>query len=121
VADQGGGDRRLQAVQLVVDGLASDAEERGVLLVGGVDRGTDAADDGTHQVHDRGEQQGPSVLALGRVLEELVQGQWVEGVLQGGPDHDADRGFTGELLKDVITEHGRRLTGTELTPSEAIG
>ena len=89
VADQGGGDRRLQAVELVVDGLAGDAEDA-ACLVGGVDRGPDAADDRAHQVDDRGEQQGPGVLAFGGVLEELVQGPGVEGVLQGGPDHDAD-------------------------------
>ena len=81
-----------------------------MLLVGGVDRGPDAADDGAHQVDDRGEQQGPGVLAFGGVLEELVQGPGVEGILQGGSDHDADRGFPGKLLEDLVEEHGRRLT-----------
>jgi hypothetical protein len=111
VADQGGGALRLQAVPLVGDGRAGQAGDRGVPLGSGRDRGPDAADDGAPQVHDRGEQQGPGVLAWGRRLEEWVPGLGVEGRLEGGWDHDADRGFSGKLLEDRVEEHGRRLTG----------
>ena len=81
--DQRGRDAGLGAVELVVDGLERGADGLGVRLVGGVDGGPDAADDGAHQVHDRGEEELAGVLPLGDVLEELVEDPGVQGVLQG--------------------------------------
>ena len=64
------------------------------------------ADDGAHQVHDRGEQQGAGVLPLGGLLEEGVDRLGGEGVLQGGTGHDGDGALLGEPLEDVVEDHG---------------
>jgi hypothetical protein len=105
VADQLGGQPRLQAFELVVDGPERDAQGLGLGPVGGVDCGLDPGDDGAHQVHDRGEQQGAGVLPPCGPLEEGVDRLGGEGVLQGGTGQDGDGALTGESLEDVVRDH----------------
>src|SRR3954449_3235091 len=71
-----------------------------------MDGGADVADDGAHQIHDGGEQQGAGVLPLRDVLEQGVDGPGVQGVLQGGPGHDGDGALLCEPLEDVAEDHG---------------
>ena len=114
--DQRGGDLRFDAVEFVVDGLERDIDGLGLGLIGGVDRGPDPADDQTHQVDDRGEEELFGVLPFGDIFEELVHNRWAEGILQDAPDHDRQRRILGKPLKDVTEEHSRRLPEETLTP-----
>src|SRR5262249_10528705 len=102
VANQGGAGGRLDTIDLVVDGLARDAQGRGQLLIGGIDRGSDAADDQAHEVDDTGEEQSPGILLFGEVFEQLVDDRGGQSVLQDGLDHDGDRGILDEPLEDVV-------------------
>ena len=78
VADQSGTGARFDAIDLVVNGLASDPQGRGHLLEGGVDRGSDVADDDAHKVDDVGEEQLPRVLQLG-VVSRTIRRRWLGG------------------------------------------
>src|SRR5205814_4988825 len=118
VANQGGAGGRLDAINLVVNRLAGDAQGRGHLLVGGIDRGSDAADDQAHEIDDAGEEQSPGVLLLGVVFEQLVDGRRWQGVLQNGLDHDGNRGILNEPLEDIAEDHGCRSVGESLNPWE---
>ena len=119
VPDQFRREARLGAVELVVDGPERDAERLGVGLVGGVDGGLDVADDGAHQVHDRGEQQGAGVLPLGGLLEQGVDGLGGQGVLQGGTGHDGDGALLGRTARRCRRGPWCRLRGMSLSPGVA--
>jgi hypothetical protein len=120
LADQGGGDRRLDAVDLAVESLERDADRHGVLLIGGVDRRLDAANDQAHQFHDRGEQEFACILPLGHVFEELIDDPWTEGILHRGLSHDGDGITLGEPFKDIAVDHHRYLPCAVVTPWKAI-
>ena len=71
--DQLGREARLDAVELVVDGLVADRQVGGPPLVGGVDARLGLEGDREHQLGDLREEEVLLVLPLGRVAEELVE------------------------------------------------
>ena len=73
-------DPRLHAVNLVVNSLAGNPQDLGVLLVGGIDRGPDLADDHTREVDETSEKSRSRVLILGDFLEECVDDRMGQGV-----------------------------------------
>jgi hypothetical protein len=105
VADQSGRDAGLQPLQLGVDGLEGDRQRLGPCLVGGVEGGSDAADDGAHHFHQGGEEQFLGVLFVGGGGEELVERLGCEAVFEGGAEHDADGSGGGETFEDGVEEH----------------
>src|SRR5271166_168339 len=105
VPHQGGAGGRLDPVDLVVDRLLGDAQDGGHLLVGGVDRGSNAADHQAHQADDVREQELPRVLQLGVALEQGIDCGGRQGVLHQGSNHHANRGILDEPLKDVAMNH----------------
>ena len=119
VADESGADGRLDAIDLVVNGLAGDSQGRRHLLEGGIDRGPDGADDQAHEVDDVGEEQVARVLPIGVVLEQLVDGGRGQGILQDGLSHDRHRGILDKPLKNVAKDHDRLLASKSLTPLSA--
>jgi hypothetical protein len=78
-------------------------------LIGGVQGGADAADDGAHEIDQGGEEQFPSVLQVGGGGEELVERLGCEAVFEGGTEHDRDGAGVGEAFKDGVEEHSGRL------------
>jgi len=115
VTDQRGTNAEFHPVDLLVDRLACDSQRFGVLLVGGVDRGPDAADDRAHEVDDVGEEEVPGVLTFGHALEESIHGAGRQRVLEQGLSHDRDWGILDEPLEDFTEDHGCRLRGNAIT------
>ena len=119
MADQSGARACLDAIDLVVNGLAGDSQSRRQFLEGGIDRGSDGADDHAHEIHDVGEKQLARVLRIGVVLEQLVNGGRGQGIFQDRLSHDGKRGILDKPLKNVAKDHDRLLASTSLTPLSA--
>ena len=115
-SDHGRPDRCLDPLDLAVEGRERGVDGYGVLGVGGVDGGSDAADDDAHQFDDRREQELARVLTLGDVLEELVEHARAEGVLHQGLRHQGDGVALGEPLEDFAVDHRSQLPARGITP-----
>ena len=77
-AHQRGPYGRLDALDLSVKRWERDINGDGVLLVGGIDRGSDPANDQAHQPNNRREKEIARVLPVGGLLEELINDSWAE-------------------------------------------
>jgi hypothetical protein len=99
-------DVELDALELLVEALESDAEEVLVLGVDGAWRLVEAAGDEGHGRHDGGEEQFAGVLLDGQALEEVVQGLRLQGVFQQGASHHRQRSAGGETLEERVEQHG---------------
>src|SRR5512142_294992 len=106
LGDEAATDPRFNPLELLVDGRQrrGDLAERGE--VGGADRGLDAADDGTHQLDDRGEEEFAGVLVGSGALKEAIEFLGVECTIQEGAEHDGDGGLLEEALESLAKLHG---------------
>jgi hypothetical protein len=114
--DQRCRDSGLGALELVIDGVDGRPDGLSACLEGGMNRGPDAADDGAHEVDDRGEEEFVGELLTGVSLEELVEELGVHGVLHDSLGHDGQGGILGKTLEEIAENHCCRLRGESVTP-----
>jgi hypothetical protein len=106
-------------LQLLVHGRQRGGDLTERAEIGGADGGLGAADDGAHQLDDRGEEHLAGVLT-GRVfLEQAIDLGGIEGVLQQRAEHHRDGGLLDEPLEDLAEPHGRRPWMRKLSPGVA--
>ena len=99
--------RPARCADLSVKRWERDINGDGVLLVGGIDRGSDLANDQAHQPNNRREKEIARVLPVGGLLEELINDSWAERVLHRGLSHERD---VIALSKAVKTSVGIMVT-----------
>jgi hypothetical protein len=107
----------LNPLEFGVDGGERDLDllQRGP--VGGIDLGTDVADDQGHQVDQAGEEQFPRLLIDLGVIEQFVELVGVEGAFHEDARHDGDRAVLDEALEDLAEQHDRDPEEWNVTPT----
>jgi hypothetical protein len=106
-------------IDFLINGLARNSQGRLQLLEGGIDRGSDGADDQSHEAHDGGEQKLARVLSVGVVVKQLVDSSRGQSVFQERLSHDSKRGILDKPLNNVGKDHDRLLASKSLTPLSA--
>ncbi len=100
---------RFDAIQLVVNRIDRDGDRLALLLIGGMQRRPDAADDLGEQLDDGGKEEFAGTLALGVSGEDFVDQGVGQGKLHAGPHHDRERTVLGKPFVNPLAAHGDRL------------
>ena len=97
------------ASELVVEGGGGDPDRVFIGLIGGVHIGLPPENNLTHQLNERGKQEGAGLLSLGGTGKAGVETLGIEESLQDRPSHHTDRTLLDEGGKDRVEQHSRHL------------
>ena len=99
IRDERAADVQFDPLELLVDGRQRCGDITEGRDIGGANRGLDAADDGGHQLDERGEEDTAGVSVGSGVLEEAID---LRRVVEYAPEAGADDDGDGCLLEETL-------------------